>query len=81
VSNSTTDGFTGHLQNLEWLSLDVTRNITTTDIEQGKNNTIIEDGWQYATRMQSETHNVGLWGGTDNEWTYDKYQGAATLLR
>lgn len=63
------------LQGLEWLSLDRTRGISRSDIENGYGG-LWEEGWRYANRLQTETLLQSLWGG-DYKWGYPDYGDGA----
>ena len=68
-----------NLQGLEWLSLDATSGKSRSEIDAGFNNLLL-NGWQYATRSQTEILVTSLWGGNYSGWSQDNYSGASWFL-
>jgi hypothetical protein len=75
-------------QGLQWLSLDVTSNISRDTTVNGflgtdsifynydSNASNITDSWRYATRLETETLVNSLWGGVYSGYSNDNFEGA-----
>lgn len=74
--HTTNGGKTVNLSGLEWLTFDETENLSRTDIENGAGNTLLADGWRYATRGEFEALFDSLWGGIAEGWQTSNYDGA-----
>jgi hypothetical protein len=78
-THQTNDGKNVNLSNLEWLSFDLTSNVSRTDIENG-NGGWLADEWRYATRTEAEGLLDSLWGGTVEGWHSSNNDGATWLM-
>lgn len=64
------------LENIEWMELTATENMTRSSVESQLTSGGAFQGWRYATRSEVETLHDGLWGGTAEEWDVSNYAGA-----
>ncbi|MGE0484927.1 MAG: hypothetical protein AB7Q81_12370 [Gammaproteobacteria bacterium] len=71
-------GTTADLQGLEWLSLDVTVNMSRSQVE---NSALIQNGgWRYATRAETGTLINSLWDGVYDGFSPTNAPGALDFL-
>jgi len=79
-SHFTDAGKAVDLQGLEWMSLEQTRGLSRTDVEDGftdyDGNVWAAGDWQYATRAQTANLLGSLWGGVYSGWSADNADGA-----
>ncbi|MBL7001114.1 MAG: hypothetical protein ISR73_14715, partial [Gammaproteobacteria bacterium] len=68
------------LNDLEWLSLDVTAGYSRTSIEDGTAGTWLADGWRYSTRLETEALLDSLWGQTTEGYHWDNFDGASWFI-
>lgn len=68
------------IQNLSWLELTATANMTRSQVEADMSSGGSLDGWRYATRTEVETLLDSLWGGVTEGWHTSNYEGARTYL-
>lgn len=64
------------LENLEWLELTATADMSRNHVESELVTGGMFEGWRYATRNEVELLYDALWGGTAEGWATDNYEGA-----
>jgi hypothetical protein len=83
-THTTDGGKVVALQNLEWMSLDYTANLSRLDIKDGFTDrygtTWAAGEWTHASRTQAETLIGSLWGGTYEGYSYASADGAAWFM-
>ena len=75
VNSSTVFNVSG-IQDLSWLELTVTADMTRSEVElqMAENGSL--DGWRYATQTEVETLYDSLWGGVAEGYHATNYDGA-----
>ena len=68
------------IENIQWLELTETANMSRNAVESELVSGGLFDGWRYATRSETEALYDSLWGGTTEGWSSDNYNGARTFF-
>ena len=68
------------IENIQWLELTETANMSRNTVESELVSGGLFDGWRYATRTETETLYDNLWGGTTEGWSTDNYNGARAFF-
>jgi hypothetical protein len=83
ITNTNTEyasGLFADLQGLDWLTLDQTHKVSRNSIENGYGG-FVDDGWRYATLLETENLLNSLWDQTWSGWSASNADGALWFLQ